>query len=126
MNLPSHAPRSSQSFSGQTPVHFEGHPDGPFVGIGMNRGLKDFEHATICRAFGLDQARFYFDLPSSVRGIGSSRGEQRGGRRTIEGFVFMAGFDKPVATLYVLTDADRLRDMNPLDAREYESFSWRK
>lgn len=107
-------------------MHFEGHPDGPFVGVGLWRGVKDFEHSTLCRTFQLDPARFYFDMPSSCRGIGSSRGEQRGGRRTVEGFVFMAGRDSPVASLYVCTDADRLRDMDPMNVREYESFGYRR
>lgn len=123
-------PRTSQGFSGQTPVHFEGHPNGPFEGDGKWVGVKDFEHATLCRAFNLDPVRFHFDLPSSVRGTGSSLsgsgGGQRSGRRTIEGYVFMSGRDNPVATLYVCTDGDKLRDVNPLDAREYEAFGYRR
>lgn len=123
-----HVPRTSQSFTGQTPVHFEGHPGGPFEGDGRWVGVKDFEHSTLCRALNLDPVRFYFDMPSSVRGTGSSSlgSGGQGGKRTVEGFVFMAGRDRPVATLYVCRDSDKLRDINPLDAREYEAFGYRR
>jgi len=121
--LPDHAPRATQSFSGGIPVRFEGAPGGPLEGDGKWRGVKDFEHSTLCRAFGLDQARFWFDLPSSVRGVGSSMsgsaGGQRAGRRRVNGFVFMAGRDEPVAKLTICFDAERFSDGDPLDFRDF-------
>lgn len=122
-------PPTTQAFSGQTPVRFEGHPEGPFEGVGKLRGVKDFEHATLCRTFELDQCNFWFDLPSSCRGTGSNSvgsGSAGRGRRTIEGFVFMAGRDRPVASLYVLTDGDQLVDRDPLNVRDYEALSYRR
>lgn len=54
------------------PVRFEGAPGGPLEGDGKWRGVKDFEHATLCRAFGLDPVRFYFTsrAPYTVRVLG--------------------------------------------------------
>jgi hypothetical protein len=92
----------------------------------MWRGVKSFEHADLCRVFGIDECRFYFDLPSTVRGVGSASGSHSGAARTIEGYVMMAGRNEPVAALYVLRDYDRLRDMNPMDRREHEAFGWRR
>ena len=96
-------PQRTTSFSGQTPVALQGHPTkGPLIGQRMYRGISDWEHATLCRAFGLDANRFYFDLPSTVRGVGSSSGAHSGSRRVVNGYVMCAGFDAPVATITVL------------------------
>jgi hypothetical protein len=114
-------PRSS-GFSGQVPVRFEGAPGGPFDGDGRWRGVRDFEHGTLCRTFGLDPHRFYFDLPSTVRGIGpNTRGAamMAGGRRRIAGFVFMSGRDEPVAKLTICFDAERFSDGDPSDRRDF-------
>lgn len=86
------------------------------------RGIKDFEHGTLCAAFGLDPIRFYFDLPSSVRGIGSlSSGNRR--NLTISGYVFMHGQDRPFAKLTVLTEGSKIRDFNPTDRNEWEKLT---
>lgn len=126
-NLPAHAPRATQGFNGLIPVRFEGAPDSPLQGDGKWRGVPNFEHATLCRAFGLDQARFYFDLPSSVRGTGSSSsgygGGQRAGRRLQNGYVFMSGRDNPVGKLTICFDAERFSDRDPLSARDFEDLS---
>lgn len=122
-----HIPPKSSSFSGQVPVRFDGAPDGPLAGEGKWRGVRDFEHSTLCRAFGLDQARFYFDLPSSVRGVGSMSsgygGGQRSGRRLINGYVMMAGRNEPVGKLTIVTDADRFKDVDPTSMRDFYDLS---
>lgn len=121
--LPTHVPRMTSRFAGAIPVRFEGAPGGPLEGDGQWRGVRDFEHATLCRAFGLDQARFWFDLPSSVRGVGSNMsgaaGAQRHGRRRINGFVMMAGIDEPVGKLTICFEAERFADRDPLDYRDF-------
>jgi hypothetical protein len=123
VRLPDHAPRTSQSFSGQIPVRFDGAPGGPLEGDTKWRGVRSFEHADLCRAFNLDPARFFFDLPSSVRGIGSNAsgiaGAQRAGRRRISGFVMMAGLDTPVAKLTVCFDGEKFADWDPMSPADF-------
>ena len=94
------------------PVRMEGR-DGSM----MYRMVRDFEHSTLCRAFSLDQARFYFDLPSSVRGVGS---ESTGNRRClrIDGYVMLSGESTPYAKLTVASSDDRFRDYNPMDVND--------
>jgi hypothetical protein len=119
----SQLPPRTQSFSGQTPVRLEGNPNGPLAGIGQWRGVSDFDHGHLCRVFGLDPVRFYFDLPSSIRGVGSLSsgygGGQRAGRRRINGYVMMAGRDEPVGKLSVVFDAERFRDDDPTNTRDF-------
>lgn len=119
-------PPRTQSFSGQIPVRFEGAPGGPFAGEGKWRGVRSFEHGDVCRAFGLDPIRFYFDLPSTVRGIGpNTRGAAAlpGGRRLLNGFVMMVGRDVPVAKLTVCFEAERFKDVDPRSEREFFDLS---
>lgn len=87
-----------------------------FDGQGMWRFVKDFEHATLCRAFGLDQASFYFDLPSSCRGVGSNSTGNRG-RRRIDGFVMRHG--EPVGKLQVAFEGERFRDDDPTNKSDF-------
>jgi len=118
-------PRRTESFNGTIPVRFEGAPGGPLAGEGKWRGVKDFEHGTLCRALGLDPIRFYFDLPSSCRGIGSAThgaGGQRG-NRVINGYVMMAGIDKPVGKLTVCWESERFRDVDPTNERDFYDLS---
>jgi hypothetical protein len=126
VSRPAHVPPRTQSFSGHTPVRFEGAPGGPFEGDGKWRGCRDFEHSTLCRVFGLDPVRFYFDLPSTVRGIGpNNAGGARvpGGRRQIGGFVMMAGRDEPVAKITICFDGERFADRDPLSQRDFFDLS---
>lgn len=119
-------PRSS-GFSGQIPVRLEGRPDmGPLAGVGKWRGVKDFEHGTLCRVFNLDPNRFYFDLPSTVRGIGRSSvgaGGNDGRSRIINGYVFAGGIDEPVGKLTIVTDWDKFKDVDPTSGREFLDLS---
>ena len=120
-------PGHTSGFSGKIPVRFDGAPNGPLEGDTKWRGVTSFEHAHLCRAFNLDQARFYFDLPSSVRGVGSMSsgygGGQRAGRRQISGFVFMSGRNEPVGKLTICFDAERFADRDPLSSRDFEDLS---
>ena len=120
-NLSFRPPSAIARATGTIPVRFEGAPGGPFRGDGRWRGVPNFEHATLCRIFQLDPCRFYFDLPSSVRGVGANRvgaGSCRSARR-INGFVFMAGSDVPVAKLSVCLEDERFRDDDPTNARDF-------
>jgi hypothetical protein len=118
-------PRSA-SFSGCIPVRFDGAPYGPMAGMALWRGVKDFEHGTLCRAFGLDPVRFYFDLPSSVRGVGmNNRGFDagHGRRRIVNGYVMMSGVEVPVGKLTVISDSDRFKDVDPSSVKEFYDLS---
>lgn len=118
--IPQHLRRAS-GFSGQTPVRFEGAPGTPFEGDGRWRGVKDFEHATLCRVFNLDPCSFWFDLPSSVRGVGANTVGHGGGAsaRRISGFVMQAGWDRPVAKLSICIGSERFKDVDPADQRDF-------
>ena len=119
--------KASSRFSGQVPVTFEGAPGGPFAGDIRFRGVRDFDHSTLCRTFSLDQNRFYFDLPSTVRGIGpntrGAAGSLPGGRRRISGFVMMAGRDEPVAKLTITFAERKFKDVDPEDVRDFFDLS---
>ncbi len=94
-------------------------------GEGKWRGVKDFEHGTLCRAFGLDPATFYFDLPSSVRGVGSNSvgGGNSSGRRIVNGYVMHGPSREPAGKLTVICGLDRLRDDDPQDLRDFFNLS---
>ena len=103
-------------------MRFEGRPGGPFNGDAKWRGVRDFEHGTLCRALGLDPHRFFFDLPSTVRGVGPNTrggGALRAGRRLINGFVMMSGDPEPVAKLTICFASEKFRDDDPDDKRDF-------
>jgi hypothetical protein len=113
--------RASQSFRGLIPVRLEGAPDSILTGVGQWRGIANFEHATICRAFGLDQCRFYFDLPSSCRGTGSASSGWGGGRqsRVVNGYVMMGGRNTPVGKLTICFESEKFKDVDPSSMRDF-------
>jgi hypothetical protein len=86
------------------------------------RGIKDFEHTTLCNAFSLDPIRFYFDLPSSCRGTGSLSTGNRG-NRVINGYVFMHGQYEPFGKVTVCNTGERFRDVDPSDMQEFLKLS---
>jgi hypothetical protein len=86
----------------------------------MFRGVKDFEHATLSRAFGLDPATFWFDVASTARGIGSNTGSHSGRRGTIDGFVFWGEYGRPVAKLRVIWPGEKLWDSDPGSRADFE------
>jgi hypothetical protein len=118
-----HCPPSTISFHNQIPVRFDGNPQGPLGAIASWRGVHDFEHSTLCRVFGLDPIRFWFDLPSTVRGVGSMSGAHADARRIINGYVMMAGLDEPVGKLTIVRDGDKFKDVDPRDKREFFDLS---
>lgn len=124
-----HLPRPATGFLGMYPVCFEGAPGGPFAGDTRWRGVKDFEHSTLCRVFNLDPNRFSFDLPSSVRGIGAMQQGYGGGAsaRRVSGFVFY-GHPRDgvvVAKLTVCREGERFDDVDPDAQRDFEDLSKR-
>jgi len=79
-------------------------------------------------ALGIDPHRFVFDLPSSVRGTGSTRtghGGAKPGDR--EGFVFARGKDgkpdgDPVGKVIFLTSDRRFREGDPESRTDFEAL----
>lgn len=126
--LPTYIPeklRYAAKSTGQVPLRFEGAPGTPFEGDGRWRSTPDFEHATLCRVFNLDPIRFWFDLPSSVRGIGANQTGHGGGAsaRRINGFVHMAGWDRPVAKISVCLEDEKFKDVDPMNERDFYDLS---
>ena len=108
------------------PVRFNGAPAGMFAGEDKWRAVPDFDHTSLCQAFGLDQIRFYFDLTSSCRGIGSATqgsGGQRGSR-IVNGFVMFTGLDKPVAKLTICFGSEKFKDVDPMSERDFFDLSY--
>jgi len=107
------------------PIRFNGAPGSMFQGDDRWRSVKDFSHSELCRAFALDQASFYFDLPSSCRGVGTATigAGGRSNSRVVNGFVMAAGRDKPVAKLTICFDSERFKDVNPLSERDFYDLS---
>jgi len=83
--------------------------------------VKNFEHGELCRAAGLDPVRFYFELPSSCRGVGSLSSGNRGNLR-IDGFIFAHGQTEPFGKVTNIKEGDKLRDFDPNDQREWEKL----
>lgn len=72
----------------------------------------------------LDPHRFVFDLPSSMRGTGSSRSGNRGSRDQ-EGFVFKRGADgkadgRPVGKVIFLTRDRKFSERDPSSRDDFE------
>lgn len=89
-------------------------------GLSKWRGVLNLEHATLCRAFGLDQATYWFELPSSARAEGSNRaGAGMQSRRLVNGFVFAGGATEPVGKLTICRPGDRFWDVDPTDKRDF-------
>lgn len=86
------------------------------------RAVPNVEHGTLCRAFGLDEASCWFDVPESFR----AEGRQRVGagnttsRREISGFVFRGpkGTD-PIAKISFVRESDKFRDRD-LSRQDFE------
>lgn len=115
--------RAAPRTSNQLPLQFEGLNGPPFEGQSFFVSVPDVEHATLCRAFRLDPARFWFDVPSSLRGTGSSSGSHSGTRRHIHGFIFLAGQDEPVARFRVVDPEDKFRDLDPTSQQDLEDLA---
>lgn len=126
MNLRDGLPVGTTSFHGLIPVRLDGAPTGPLAGMGLWRGIKDFEHGTICRAFNLDPTRFYFDLPSVVRGVGrNSTGASFSGHRNrlVNGYILHSAYNDPIGKLTIVTDADKFKDVDPRNLRDFLDLS---
>jgi hypothetical protein len=85
------------------------------------RAVANFEHSTLCAAFGLDPASFWFDLPRSALGVGTDRvGAGRIGSRRVDGYVMRGpkGSD-PVGKMAVCWESERFRDRDPTDRSDF-------
>lgn len=85
-------------------------------------GIRNLgDHGEMCRAFGLDPVRHYFDLPSSFRGTGrnSTGASGRNTNLTVSGLVFRHGEDGPVGKVTVIREGDRFRDHDPESDQDF-------
>ncbi len=89
-------------------------------------------HATLCHAFGLDPIRTTFDLPSSVRGIGSASGDQTRGPRIRNGYVMWptqgARNEKdrePIGILTFVREGEKIPDIDIRDQSDFYSLNRR-
>lgn len=85
------------------------------------RELIDLQHLTLCRQFGLDEHRVYFDIASSARAEGSGQSGAGGstrGARVRDGFVMCAVRREPIGKITFAFEGERFRDVDPTDRRE--------
>jgi hypothetical protein len=120
MPLPEIASRALTN--GQIPLRMESHPRLILAGISRWVSVPNVEHATLCRALNLDPARFYFDLSSSFRGVGSNQsgagGSGRMNRRRT-GLVFHALISEPVAKIAEVLPSDKFWDYDPCNKVDF-------
>lgn len=117
MSLPDHVARAIRRNPNHIPLRLE-HFSPPEV---KWRAVPDLRHATLCAAFGLDPATFWFDMPHSFRQEGSQRAGLASTRREISGFVFRGPKGtEPVAKLFLARESDRFRDRDPLSRADFE------
>lgn len=90
-----------------------------FSGETKFRSVPDLEHATICRAFELDQASFWFDIPKGVY----ADPQHFPGRRA-NGAIHRGPRDSaPVGKLTIAHDGEKFRDVDPFDKSEFFNMS---
>lgn len=81
------------------------------------------DHGTLCKAFALDPVRTKFDLPDSWRGIGSQRGDGRGGPRIRNGLVLFYDHEKrdhvPIGKVTIMREGEKIRDVDPLSSGDF-------
>lgn len=103
--------RTLSALSGQQLIRLE-----TLDGMVKFRPLIDLEHATLCRQFGIDEVRYYFDIASSARGVGSAQsgagGSARNGRK-IDGYVMDRATREPIGTITFAFEGERFHDHDP-------------
>lgn len=75
--------------------------------------VRDCNHKLLCEVLGLDPEIYYFDMPSSFRGVGSmvsGAGGSSSNNRTISGYVIDARTREPYAKLSIVRESDVFRD----------------
>jgi len=77
------------------------------------------DHASLCKAFGLDVVRTSFDLPSTARGVGSASGRQDAGRRAVSGYILWPVKNatnendrEPIGTLHFVQEGEVIPDIS--------------
>lgn len=119
MSLPEHVARLVRRDPSLIPLRLEffNPPEVKF------RAVPRIDHGVLCRAFGLDEATYWFDVPESFRAQGSQRvgAGRRDTRREISGFVFRGpkGTD-PVAKISIARESDKFRDRDPASRADFE------
>lgn len=115
--LPDHVARLVRRNPALLPLRLE-HFSPPEI---LWRAVPDVRHATLCAAFGLDPATFWFDVPDSFRAEGRQRAGNDNVRREISGFVFRGPKgSNPVAKISFVREADKFRDRDPLCRADFE------
>lgn len=115
-------PGASSASHNLIPIHFSANPAKPLSGKGMWRGVPNLEHATLCAAFGLDPARFHFEVSSSMRGIGSSqRGAGTYRSTQADGRVFYLDDPEPWAKIRVCAEGQKFSDLDPASTRDWDA-----
>lgn len=79
------------------------------------RAVANVRHATLCAAFGLDQASFWFDMPATfIDGVRSHTG------KVVDGYVMRGPRGtEPVGKLTVAWETERFRDRDVDDRRDF-------
>lgn len=131
--LPDHVPEMRSGHNGLIPIFVDWFPGcaSDHAGKGVWRFVQSLEHATLCRAFNLDQASYHFDIASSARGVGRAmvgaggNGASGGRERSQDGIVFFRG--EPAGRMRICKFSDKYRDTDPMNASDFYNLSgWTK
>lgn len=83
-------------------------------------------HGLLCKTFGLDPIRSSYDLPSTIRGVGSSMGQTGAGPRRISGYVMWpvenpCGLNdrRPIGKITVASESERFREYDPRNESDF-------
>ena len=80
---------------------------------------RESAHRTLCHVFNLDPASYWFDLPSTAYGTGSSSGVAPG-RRLVNGYVHRGPKGSaPVGTLTRVEEHEKIPDVDPHDRSDF-------
>ena len=82
------------------------------------RPFLSAEHGVLCRAAGLDPVRHYFEVPESFKRVGANIASFNG--RSIDGFIFRTGVDRPVGKVSIAREGERFRDDDPRSRADFE------
>lgn len=83
------------------------------------RGVMNLDHSTLCRAFELDQASFWFDIPQTVHANPRSFSGRQANGTVHRG----ARGNAPCGKLTIAHEGERFRDVDPSDEREFFDMS---
>lgn len=114
--------RFARGATGMIPLRLDGAPsDGPFRGQTLFRGVRRTEPGELCRAFGIAEVGFRWELGPGLRGIsGDNFARRSDSTASMDGYLFANGHEAPIAKIRLAKESERFRDWDPTSRRDFE------